>query len=146
MAFAGGRLTRGGYIVRFIPALIGIIIGGSLHGSAGAAVFGIALFLTSAFCLVNATVRRFHDLDHSGHWAWMLLAPAWNAYVIWMLFLVPGAPGANRFGIDPLSAKRRNDRRLEVHYQALQAGTVPAGSKRTGPPPPFPRSARCSRH
>jgi uncharacterized membrane protein YhaH (DUF805 family) len=50
----------------------------------------------TAICL---HFKRCHDRDFSG---WMILIPFYNIWVSIQVYFLPGTPGPNRFGPDPL--------------------------------------------
>jgi len=56
------------------------------------------LFVLYAFAVIlpsfAVAIRRMHDTDHSG---WWIMVPVAN----FVLTLLPGTPGPNRFGPDP---------------------------------------------
>ena len=57
-------------------------------------VYNLAVFLPSlAIC-----VRRLHDTDRSGWWILLGLIPLVGGIIMLILYLLPGTPGANRFG------------------------------------------------
>lgn len=49
-------------------------------------------------------IRRLHDTDRSGWWAWLNLVPVvgWLVVFVWLCSI--GTPGPNRYGDDPLAA------------------------------------------
>ncbi len=47
------------------------------------------------------TVRRLHDQNRSGWWFLISFVPYIGGLVIFVLMLLDGTPGANRFGPDP---------------------------------------------
>ena len=62
-------------------------------------VIGLALLYPS----LAVAVKRFHDRDKSGWWVLIILIPVIG--FIWYLVelgCLPGTPGPNRFGPDPL--------------------------------------------
>ncbi len=60
--------------------------------------FGKILYTIVSFALLlpglGVAIRRMHDTDHRG---WWLLCPIYN----FILTLLPGTAGSNRFGDDP---------------------------------------------
>ncbi|WP_062382775.1 DUF805 domain-containing protein [Demequina iriomotensis] len=57
---------------------------------------------------VAVTARRLHDLDQPA-W-WLLAIPLGLGIVLLVMALLPGQPGANRFGPDPrVAASRHSD-------------------------------------
>jgi uncharacterized membrane protein YhaH (DUF805 family) len=74
---------------------------GILQASSGAdaisvvsALFALATFLPS----IAVWVRRLHDVDRSGWWAWIILVPlvGWVLVLVWAC--TRGTRGPNRFG------------------------------------------------
>ena len=77
------------------------LIEGTLRGREEAAIPLVAL--TVAFVIgLFFVVRRLHDLDRSGLYAFGLLVPLYNIYLGIILLFQKGTTGANRFGSDPL--------------------------------------------
>ena len=57
-----------------------------------------ALGLALLFPLLAVTVRRMHDLGHSGWWAiFLFVVPI----VVWIMALFDGQPMTNKYGVDP---------------------------------------------
>lgn len=61
-------------------------------------VFDLAALIPS----LAVSVRRFHDLDHSGWWLLLSLVPVAGSLAILVWFCFRGTHGSNRFGPDPL--------------------------------------------
>lgn len=68
-------------------------------------VWGLASFIPS----IAVTVRRFHDRDMTGWWVLIFAVLGALPYIGWIASIVqivimalPGTPGANRYGDDPL--------------------------------------------
>ena len=53
---------------------------------------------------LGVAVRRMHDINKSGWWLLLALVPVFGAIVVLIFYCLPGTPGANRFGPDPLAA------------------------------------------
>ena len=96
------------FIVSFVlQILAGILAAGSMSvdpntgavvGGAGMGLIGIIILVFQLAVLVPSIavgVRRMHDQDKSG---WFILIPIYNL----VLYCMPGTPGPNRFGPDPL--------------------------------------------
>jgi uncharacterized membrane protein YhaH (DUF805 family) len=47
-------------------------------------------------------IRRLHDRDMSGWWLLLMLVPVIGSLALLVLYVLPGTPGPNRFGPDPL--------------------------------------------
>jgi len=72
---------------------------GVVTGGGGLGIFAIILWLFYLAILVPSIavgVRRMHDQDKSG---WFILIPIANL----VFYCLPGTPGPNRFGPDPLA-------------------------------------------
>ena len=68
------------------------------------AVWGLAVFIPS----IAVTVRRLHDRDMSGWWYLGFIVASLIPFIgfiasiaIFVLMVLPGTPGPNRFGPDP---------------------------------------------
>ena len=53
---------------------------------------------------ISAGVRRLHDTDRSGWYLLLLLIPLLGPIVLFVLYVIKGTEGENRFGPDPLAA------------------------------------------
>ncbi len=101
-----GRISRVPYLLAFL--LIGLVqafpfyrylisVPNSPTADAWATVFLFAL-LASLYCYVAITVKRLHDLGRPGLEAAWLFVPIISIVVFVALCVVPGQPGANRYG------------------------------------------------
>ena len=59
-----------------------------------------ALWLALLFPLLAVSVRRMHDLGHSGWWVLFYFVPG-LAIVVWIMALFDGQPITNKYGPDP---------------------------------------------
>ncbi|MGE0698247.1 MAG: DUF805 domain-containing protein [Hyphomicrobiaceae bacterium] len=127
-----GRINRARYwllpLAPFVPALAAAILAVLIFGDPRASwpVLYPAI-LVSAVAGVACTVKRLHDRNKSGHWAWLYLGGPFltaaidnatghtddftvftaigAALVLWMvvdLGFLPGTEGANDYGPNPL--------------------------------------------
>jgi uncharacterized membrane protein YhaH (DUF805 family) len=93
-----GSLVLGvaSFVVSFVVAAI---FGQGVFGSLLQFIVALAILYPS----VAIAAKRFHDRDKSGWWILIVLIPfiglIW--YIVELGFL-PGTPGPNRFGPDPL--------------------------------------------
>ena len=65
---------------------------------------GILVALANTFFGIALYAKRWHDRNKSGWWTLILLLPVVGWF--WMLIecgILPGTPGVNRFGRDPLA-------------------------------------------
>ena len=65
------------------------------------AILGLLTILALLLPHLAASVRRLHDTDRSGWWYFIILVP-FGAFVLLILYCLPGTTGPNRFGPDPL--------------------------------------------
>jgi uncharacterized membrane protein YhaH (DUF805 family) len=101
-----GRVSRGLYWLGyfFLIALNSVLVGQLIGGPEQASFFRLAEIVTpvmvilTLYCNVALSVKRLHDIGYVGLFALALLIPLVNlAFTIWV-GLLPGSPGANRFG------------------------------------------------
>lgn len=80
--------------------VIGILssILGEKAGTALAALAGLALLVPN----LSMLVRRLHDTDRSGWWVLISLLPFIGGLILFVFEVLPGTPGENRFGSQPL--------------------------------------------
>lgn len=88
------------------------IIGNAIFGVTDTVFFGVpevtgptaGLFSLVTFLPgLSVWVRRLHDVNRSGWWAWLILIPliGWVILLYWAI--KGGTEGANRFGPDPIT-------------------------------------------
>lgn len=80
-----------------ITGLITLFTGGrSADGSVSfvAWLAGVVFFLPSLAVLV----RRLHDTNRSGWWFWINFLPLIGQIWLFILLILPGTPGPNRYG------------------------------------------------
>jgi uncharacterized membrane protein YhaH (DUF805 family) len=104
-----GRINRQPFwmatLVLWVASIAVAIVASILFGSQSTAAFTIQIILGLVFLWpsVAVAVKRYHDRDKSGWWILILFIPiiglVW--YIVELGFL-PGTPGPNRFGLDPL--------------------------------------------
>ena len=107
-----GRLNRQPFwIATLVLWLVSVgvtLVASILFGSQSAAttlvqaIAGLALLIPS----LAVAIKRYHDRNKSGWWILILFIPIIGLiwYVIELGFL-PGTPGPNRYGPDPLGAE-----------------------------------------
>lgn len=114
-----GRARRSEYwlfvllqIIVIIPlAIIGAIVSG---GDTDSAIYNIIVIVPLLAFLVPSiavTVRRLHDTNRSGWWYFIGLVPLIGGIWLFVLTVLDGTPGPNRFGPDP---KGRGETTAEV--------------------------------
>jgi uncharacterized membrane protein YhaH (DUF805 family) len=75
-----------------------------------AGLFSLAVLLPS-ICVAG---RRLHDRDMSAWWLLLWFIPFVGWLVLLYFYVMPGTPGPNRFGPDPLGASGGQGRRPNV--------------------------------
>ena len=106
-----GRISRQpfwiGTLVLWAASIALSILAGIIVGSASTAMMLIQLVIGLAFLVPSLAiaVKRFHDRDKSGWWVLIIFIPliGFIWYLVELGFL-PGTPGPNRFGPDPLGS------------------------------------------
>lgn len=103
-----GRLNRQPFwiatLVLWVASVVASLIASVIFGSG---FFGSLIQLVIALAVLvpslAVAVKRCHDRDKSGWWVLIALIPilGWIWYIVELGFL-PGTPGPNRFGPDPL--------------------------------------------
>ena len=92
----------------FLVALAAGIVAAVLDGLSGGMMFirlaRLAMFLAFVVPNLAVAVRRLHDLNKSGWWLLLGFIPAIGGLILLIFACLPGTPGANRFGADPLAA------------------------------------------
>lgn len=101
------RAPRSEYWLFTLFYIILSIVIGVVDGVLGMSFGGYGI-LTIAFSLgllipsLAVAVRRLHDTDRSGWWVLITLIPLIGAIVFIVFACLPGTPGDNRFGPNPL--------------------------------------------
>ena len=106
-----GRISRQpfwiGTLVLWAASIALSILARIIVGSASTAMMLIQLVIGLAFLVPSlaVAVKRFHDRDKSGWWVLIIFIPliGFIWYLVELGFL-PGTPGPNRFGPDPLGS------------------------------------------
>lgn len=57
--------------------------------------------LLCAWPLIAMMLKRWHDMDRSWLWMFLLIVPLINIYAVLMLLFGSGSPGINQFGPNP---------------------------------------------
>ena len=86
--------------VSIIGALLDLVFGGHFMLHLLRLLLALALIVPG----LAVAVRRMHDSDRSGWWLLVGLVPVIGWVVVLVFYCLPGTPGSNRFGSDPLTA------------------------------------------
>ena len=100
-----GRSRRKEYWMFILLNLVFSLLVGFAFGLLGAVfhqpLIGVLAYFYSVFTFLpsmSAAIRRMHDVDFRGWWILFL-------FVNFVLLVLPGTQGPNRFGADPKSAQ-----------------------------------------
>jgi uncharacterized membrane protein YhaH (DUF805 family) len=128
-----GRASRSEYwyfilfyfLVMLALMLVFMLVGGGLGDFETGEISGLAYLpsiLMGLFALgmflpgISVAVRRFHDRNLSGWWYLAVLVASFiplvgllAAIAAFVIFVLKGTPGANKFGRDPLGADTNAD-------------------------------------
>ncbi len=94
-----GRIKRGTFGMSIIATVMFQAIISSI-ASKGLAPLGV-FALVAIYSQIVLFIKRFHDLDKSGGYAFLSLIPVINFIVFLYLLLFPGTDEPNRFDEDP---------------------------------------------
>lgn len=87
-------------LINLVISLAVLLIGGLLGKSIGLALYWLFTMATLIPSL-SLCVRRLHDTNRSGWWFLIVLVPFVGGIILFILFLLAGTSGANRFGNVP---------------------------------------------
>jgi uncharacterized membrane protein YhaH (DUF805 family) len=93
-----GRLNRAKYWAAF-----GVIFAAQVAAAIVSETLLALVCLACVYPSVVVGIKRFHDLGKSGHWMWFSLVPLFNLYTAFLVMVVRGDRGPNRFGPDLLA-------------------------------------------
>jgi uncharacterized membrane protein YhaH (DUF805 family) len=94
-----GRASRSAYwwfslFLFIIGIVVGVIAGVASVSQAILYAFDAVVFVLA----LSLQVRRLHDIDRSGYWAFIGFIPIAGAIVLLVFACQPGTPGPNKFG------------------------------------------------
>ncbi len=97
------------FLIFFVAFILGLLSSGfpeffeaSEFAEPTAIVILVVLIIFVWIIQVFNIIKRFHDLDMSGLWTFVLLVPLLNLLLWVVLLFFKGTDGTNRFGEDPL--------------------------------------------
>ena len=97
-----GRARRTEYWFWSLFLVVGLVLASILDGIIGVSVF-YPLFILGAFLpSLAVSVRRLHDIDHSGWWVLINLIPIIGSITLFIWALMEGTAGENKYGAEPL--------------------------------------------
>ena len=104
-----GRVSRGTFWTCFLvlfnlslmTMFIDLFIGGHEKG-----IISLVAFLITLWPATAIQVKRWHDIDMSGWWILINIAPFVGSLLAFLINgFIPGTDGANRFGDNPKAQK-----------------------------------------
>lgn len=102
---ADGRLNRQPYwLVGIGLGVCSLVVQGVAH-LLGADILGMLVAVLVMVPSVMLGIKRCHDRDRSGWFLLVLLVPVVALWPVVELLFLPGTPGPNRFGPDPLAPR-----------------------------------------
>ena len=100
-----GRASRSAYwwfalaeLVGWVGVLILAVLFAAVHLSVLSILLYVAALVFSFLAGLSLTVRRLHDQDKSGFWYFIAFVPFVGGIWLFVLTLLEGTPGPNRFG------------------------------------------------
>lgn len=88
------------YVVSNMLAFLTDVFTGTYHGE-GFGVLSGTYFLVSLFPTIGVSIRRLHDIGHSGWWMLINLIPGVGSLAICVIALFDSQPGPNEYGPNP---------------------------------------------
>lgn len=82
--------------------MVAIGVAGAVLGEKAVDAFIVLAWLALIVPNLAMIVRRLHDTDRSGWWVLITLLPLIGGLILFVFELLPGTPGENRFGRQPL--------------------------------------------
>jgi uncharacterized membrane protein YhaH (DUF805 family) len=95
-----GRLQFVAYylVIGVVIYLASVVVYGAFGDSWPSRLVGLANTALLALATFSYSVRRLHDIGHSGTFALLLLVPFVNVALALYLLVAPGTKGPNRYG------------------------------------------------
>ncbi|HEY9081198.1 DUF805 domain-containing protein [Magnetovibrio sp.] len=95
-----------GFGVQMFGVLIGLLSGtsglGAILGASAALLVLLPLLVFNFWVSLAISVKRAHDLGHSGWWLLLFLVPIYNLWMAIVMGFFRGTPGPNDYGPDPI--------------------------------------------
>ncbi len=102
VGFSGRARRQEFWMFALISGIISIILN-VIQIMIGMEIMWLSFIYSLAILLPNiaVTVRRLHDTDRSGFWAFLMLLPFIGWIILFVFACQNGTSGTNRFGNDP---------------------------------------------
>lgn len=100
-----GRATRKEYWLFVLLYIILIIVFSVLDVLLSSSIFVVLVPLALLIPQLAVIVRRLHDINCSGWWILLALVPLLGSIILFVMMLIDGTKGKNRFGDDPKGRK-----------------------------------------
>ena len=92
--------------VQVFTVLLGFLIGssvlGGVLGASAVLIVLLPLLVFNFWVSLAISVKRAHDLGHSGWWLLLFLVPIYNLWMAVVVGFFRGTPGPNEYGPDPI--------------------------------------------
>jgi uncharacterized membrane protein YhaH (DUF805 family) len=104
-----GRAGRKEYWLFFLAYMIQLIIAMVIDNTVlsafqlggGVGILYLLVILANLLPAISAGFRRLHDTNRSAWWLLIAFIPLIGGLVLLIFYVLPGTPGANRFGPAP---------------------------------------------
>lgn len=99
-----------GFWITHMLVSVGVIIFGIIIAGGDDQILAILIgfYVLAVFVPgIALTVRRLHDIDHSGWWYFLLFVPLIGPIVLLIWLTRDGRPGPNKYGPNSLEAAKR---------------------------------------
>lgn len=95
-----------GLAVQVFAVLAGLLAGtsdlGAILGTSALLVVALPMMVFNFWVGLAISVKRAHDLGHSGWWLLFFLVPIYNLWIAIVMGFFRGTPGPNAYGPDPI--------------------------------------------
>lgn len=95
------------FILCYIALMIVVGIVSVISDTLGYIVYGLFALASLAVLVPSIAIsfRRLHDINKSAWWLLISLVPLVGGIVLLIFYVLPGTPGPNQFGPDPLGGE-----------------------------------------
>lgn len=101
------------FIIAVVLGVIDSFMGDVAEATGGFGILGSIYSLFVFLPGLAVAVRRLHDINKSGWWIFIVLVPLIGIIIYFIFLVMPGTPGRNEFGPDPLGRKGRRRPRYD---------------------------------
>jgi uncharacterized membrane protein YhaH (DUF805 family) len=109
-----GRTSRSGFWFYVLGLIVVSVITNILDYAIGQPIFTLLISLASIIPAIAIYTRRLHDINKSGWWQLIVLIPLVGTIVLIVWFCTKGDQDKNRFGANPIHAKKVHQEKAAV--------------------------------